>query len=107
MGHDISARNKTKETIAYLRYVMLDPHSYEIYDLLEVTDSHGGVSGLGDIVTFTEKQISKAIEKLNETPSLYTKFGDFKTFPENDVKLFLNNCLETARKEETVQIMFA
>lgn len=107
MGHDIMAHNKEGEMVAYLRYTMSDPNSYEIYDLLEVRNFHGGVSGLGEFADFTRVQIEKALNKFEPELPRYPGDEKFEAFKKNEIKEFLKNCLDTTRKEGIVQIVFA
>ena len=61
MGHDISGINQSGEEIAYARFAMWNYNANILYDLLDAQNYNGGVSGIGDSVVFTRKQIEKAL----------------------------------------------
>jgi len=106
MGHDISAQNKSGEMIAYLRYTMSDTNSYTIYRLLDSMDCHGGVSGLGRLVNFTQQQIEEALKNYDENQISYPRNKEFEMKQQNDIFKFLTKCLDTTEKEKTVQVFF-
>ncbi|MFD2762506.1 hypothetical protein [Lentibacillus juripiscarius] len=106
MSHDIIGHNKAGEAIAHLRFTMNDVNSSLVYSLLESSDYYAGVSGTGDIVRFSQQQIEKALENYNKDRIKYPGGKRFETWQRNEIQKFFKNCLETAKKEQTVQIFF-
>lgn len=106
MGHDIMAQNKAGKTIASLRYTMSDQNSYEVYHLLDALDCHGGVSGLGRCLDFTEQQIEKALKNYNKDQICYPGHKEFESIQQNELLLFLKHCFEISKKEKSVQVCF-
>lgn len=107
MGHDIFAQNDAGEMIAYLRYTMSDRNSYEIYKLLDVMNYHGGVSGIGISSDFSRPQIENALKNYDEARIRYAGNKKFEESQRKEIRKFLTHCLETVKKEDTVQIIFA
>jgi hypothetical protein len=100
MGHDISGYNKAGEEIAYARFSMGNYNANILYSLLDANNYNAGVSGSGDISTFSMQQIEKA---LNTYKELYNN-GD--SLSESQILNFILNCLATAQKEESVKVYF-
>lgn len=60
MGHDIYGYNKAGESIAYARFSMQNYNSYILYDILNAQEYNGGVSGIGNSLTLSKKEMEKA-----------------------------------------------
>lgn len=92
--------------IAYLRYTMWDPSSYEIYELLDAEDYHGGVSGTGTSSDFTHLQVEKARSTYIKDQGIASGHNKDE-FPKlNEILEFLAGCLKITEKEQTVEIYF-
>ena len=85
MGHDTTAYKE----VAYLRRNAFSDENLLIYQLLDVDDEYGGVSGYGSYRYFSKEDIQKALERTTD-----------KTPP--DIKKFLQVCA----KEKYVKIHF-
>lgn len=108
MGHDIFGINRKGEQIAYARFNMQNPDAIILYHLLHAEDYYAGVSGTGDIATFSLQQIEQA---LNDFSQLYiekaaSSDSDFLTWELKQIKDFIQNCYTTAQKEGSVRIYF-
>lgn len=104
MGHDISGYNKQEEQIAYARYSMNNNSARTLYEVLEVYDFDGGVSGIGAQEKFNAERIKQAIENFKNID-----WADFEdgAYEKEKLETFLNNCLKTAQEEGEVTISFA
>ncbi|MGV3466375.1 MAG: hypothetical protein ACO1OT_13910 [Heyndrickxia sp.] len=108
MGHDIYGHNKAGQAIAYIRFTMGDSCAYTFYRLLDATDCYAGVSGSGKRKSLTLPQMEKALEEKNvlfkndvEKPK-----DDFLVWQQKEIHKFITSCLETARKEGSVDVLF-
>lgn len=109
MGHDIYGHNKAGEAIAYIRFTMWDSCAYLFYNLLEATDCYAGPSGSGDSKTFSSQQMEKALKANSElfnNDSYKRPKDDFLVWQQKEIKKFITSCLETARKEGSVKVLF-
>ena len=103
MGHDISGYNKQGEEIAYARYAIGNGNSEKLYNVLDAWEYYGGVSGLGQSAKYNVRQIEQAIEKFKAIN--WDNIEDWE-YEKNKLERFLNNCLETAKREGEVSIYF-
>ncbi|WP_413302705.1 hypothetical protein AA0X95_24525 [Bacillus sp. 1P10SD] len=102
MGHDIYGVNKAGKEIAYARFSMGNYNATILYSLLEAHKYYAGVSGSGNWNTYSIPQIEKALNKYKQ---LY-KNGDSQNWDLKQILEFIQNCLETAKKEESVRVYF-
>lgn len=108
MGHDIFGINKNGEKIAYARFNMQNPDAIILYHLLQAEDYYAGVSGTGDISTFSLQQIEQALNDFSQLFNENAAFSesDFLTWDLKQMKDFIQNCFTTAQKEGSVRIYF-
>ncbi|RKQ13432.1 hypothetical protein D8M05_16285 [Oceanobacillus bengalensis] len=104
----MSGYNKAGEAIAYARFSMGNYNATILYSLLDANDFNAGVSGSGNISTFSIQQMEKA---LNDYKQLYDNGNSLSEsdFLMSDLKQildFLQNCLEIANKEGSVKVFF-
>ena len=107
MGHDIMGFNKKGEEKAYARYSMSNPNSTLLYKALNSMKHNCGVSGCGDERDFTVEQVEKAIEfakKLKKHD--FDEDSDYPNYERDKLNDFLKNCLQVAKKEGKVRILF-
>lgn len=102
MGHDILGHNKTGKEVAYARFGMGNYNATILYSLLDADNYNAGVSGSGDIATFSVQQMDKA---LNSYKQLYNH-GDSLSWDQKQILRFLSNCLATAQEEGSVTVFF-
>jgi hypothetical protein len=108
MGHDISGFNKAKEEIAYARFSMGNRNAILLYSLLEANQYYAGVSGSGKSTIFSIQQVEKALDgykKLFKTGNSLSE-SDGVSWDQKQILNFIQNCLATARKEESVEVYF-
>ncbi len=108
MGHDISGFNKAGEEIAYARFSMGNYNAIILYDLLDATKFYAGVSGSGGSSTFSKQQIEKAINAYNQLFNIQHSPSESNSLPwdQKQIHHFILNCLNTAKKEGSVQVYF-
>ncbi|WP_058306247.1 hypothetical protein [Gracilibacillus massiliensis] len=105
MGHDIYGINKKGEQIAYARFSMGNVNAFILYDLLNADEYNGGVSGIGGRCTFSLQELEKALHEFEQT------FGTVATEEYDDwdirqIKEFIQNCLEVAKKQKSIDVVF-
>ncbi|RSD29556.1 hypothetical protein [Mesobacillus subterraneus] len=108
MGHDISGYNKAREEIAYARFSMGNHNAVLLYSLLEANHYYAGVSGTGKSSIFSVQHFEKALnsyKKLFKTGESLSE-SDCVSWDQKQILIFIKNCLETAQKEESVEIYF-
>ncbi|MDP4085269.1 MAG: hypothetical protein Q8934_11735 [Bacillota bacterium] len=103
MGHDISGINNAEKVIAYARFSMWNDDASILYSLLDAEHFDAGVSGIGDMSTFSIQQIEKALNTYNQ---LYVSESDFLDWDRKQILNFIQNCLATAQKEGSVRVYF-
>ncbi len=105
MGHDISGYNKAGEQIAYARFSMANYNATILYSLFDSNKYDAGVSGSGDISTFSTQQIEKALNSFN---LLYDNSDSLSEsdWDQEQILNFILNCLATAQKEGSVRVLF-
>lgn len=108
MGHDISGINKAGEEIAYARFSMGNYNAHILYSLLDANDYDAGVSGIGDVSTFSIQQIEKALSAYNQLFDNRDSLSesDNLSWDKNQIQNFILNCLATAKKEGNVRVCF-
>ncbi|MDV2583328.1 hypothetical protein [Alkalibacillus haloalkaliphilus] len=106
MGHDIFGYNHAGRKIAYARFSMSNYNADVLYKVLDSQEHNGGVSGVGARSTFSVHQMDHALQEfIHSHENKYSLSGND---PDNvQIKEFLENCLETARKEGEVEVCFA
>lgn len=108
MGHDIYGLNKARKEIAYARFSMGNRNAILLYSLLEAYQFYAGVSGSGKSSTFSKQQMEKALHEykklFNTDDSLSESNG--VSWDQKQIRDFIKNCLETAQKEESVEVYF-
>ncbi|MFC4619549.1 hypothetical protein ACFO4N_12580 [Camelliibacillus cellulosilyticus] len=110
MGHDISGYNKAGEEICYIRFSMGNATAHLFYGLLDAYEYDAGVSGIGGSATFSVPQVENALAKYYTSydADFFDLTGDsFVVWERNEILKFLNSCLETAKKEGNVRVVFA
>lgn len=109
MGHDISGLNKAGEEIAYARFSMGNYNAHILYSLLDANEYNGGVSGIGDVSTFSIQQIEKALNAYNQFFENNDSLSecDNVSWDQKQIQNFILNCLATAKKEGNVKICFS
>ena len=102
------AFNKNDEEISYLRFTMGDSSAFLLYDLLDANEYNGGVSGLGKSTAISLEQIEKAVQSYNliRDQQLYDERNEFRNWQHNEIVIFLENCLKTAKTEKNVRVLF-
>ncbi|MFP5115515.1 hypothetical protein ACSU64_24495 [Bacillaceae bacterium C204] len=108
MGHDISGFNKAGEEIAYARFSMGNYNAQILYSLLDANHYNAGVSGIGDVSTFSIQQIEKALNAYNQLfDNKDSRLeSDDLSWDKKQILNFILNCLATAKKEENVRVCF-
>ena len=106
MGHDIYGYNKAGEEIAYARFSMGNYNSIILYDLLDATDYHAGVSGSGDSSTFSIQQMEKAMDTYKQIFGDSLSESDSMDWDQKQILDFIQNCLATAQKDGSVKVFF-
>ncbi|KUP09753.1 hypothetical protein Q73_01455 [Bacillus coahuilensis m2-6] len=109
MGHDISGYNRAGDSIAYARFSMGNHNSYILYDVLDCMKFHAGVSGSGEITVFNREQLERASNVFQDKylqfipPNLTCEASlwDIKQMTD-----FIQNCLETTKREGIVKVYF-
>ncbi len=109
MGHDISAANSGGELVAYARFSMWNRNADVLYDLLGAEECNAGVSGSGEIVQFSLQQIENALTRFTESIKNGSALLDHESgeWDQKQIMEFLVKCLETAKKEGSVNVYFA
>ncbi|MCM3125228.1 hypothetical protein QNH36_02135 [Mesobacillus sp. AQ2] len=108
MGHDIYGLNKAREEIAYARFSMGNRNALLLYNLLDSLQFYAGVSGSGKFSTFSLQQIEMAMNdykkffKTGDTPSE----SDCTSWDQKQILKFIQSCLATAQKEDSVEVYF-
>lgn len=102
------AFNKNDEEISYLRFTMGDSNAFLLYDLLDAHEYNGGVSGLGKSTAISLEQIEKAVQTYNfiRDQHSYDESNEFGIWQHNEIAIFLENCLKTAKIEKNVRVLF-
>ncbi|WEG14644.1 hypothetical protein PU629_09890 [Pullulanibacillus sp. KACC 23026] len=107
MGHDICGYNKARQEIAYARFSLGNSNASILYALLDAYDYHAGVSGSGEIASFSLQEIEKAIEKYKQ---VFKHDASSQLEPmdwdQKQILQFIQNCLTTARQEGSVSVFF-
>jgi hypothetical protein len=109
MSHDIYGYNEAGEIVAYLRFSMGNNNASTLYNVLDAYEYHAGVSGSGEITTFSIQQMEKALnayKQICENSDLTLSKSEFLIWEQEQIKTFLFNCLETAQEEESVTVFF-
>lgn len=108
MGHDISGINQSGEEIAYARFSMRNYNAVILYSLLDANAFYAGVSGCGRSTDFSIQQIERALMAYHRLfPSEDSQSeGTLLAWDKKQIRVFIENCLETAQKEGRVQIYF-
>jgi len=109
LGHDISGYNKAREEIAYIRFSMGNPYATTFYGLFDAYEYNGGVSGLGRRATYSISQVEKALEKYNQvfqTRASNQPNDEFSVWQRKEIREFIEKCLDTARKEGSVDVVY-
>ncbi|PYZ96987.1 hypothetical protein CR205_11615 [Alteribacter lacisalsi] len=99
--------NKSGQEVAYARFSMWNHNSTILYNVLDASQYHAGVSGCGERTTFSRREIERAMSAFinldkNDIPSR----SDFLNWDQQQVSDFLENCLKSARKEGSVDVYF-
>lgn len=109
MGHDILGYNKIRKEIAYARFSMGNYNAAILYSLLNADGYNAGVSGTGDISTFSVQQMEKALnsfkKQCNNADSSLAK-DDSLIWDQEQILSFISNCLATAQEEGSVMVYF-
>lgn len=106
MGHDIIAQNNTGESIVHLRFTMWDANATEIYQLMDVEDLNGGVSGIGKDSSFSQFELENVLKNYDEDKISYPGTREHEIHRREEIRTFLINCLEIAKREKNVLIYF-
>jgi hypothetical protein len=108
MGHDILGYNKAGEEIAYARFSMWNRNAIILYSVLGANHFYAGVSGSGKSSTFSIQQIEKALNTFKElcNNDRFLIDSDLHTWDQKQILVFIIDCLETAQKEEKVNVYF-
>jgi hypothetical protein len=109
MGHDIYGFNKAGKEIAYARFSMGNYNATILYSLLEATDYYAGVSGSGRSNNFSKQQIERALNgymKLYNNGNSPVLDNGFLAWDQKQILNFIQNCLVTAQKEDSVEVYF-
>jgi hypothetical protein len=91
MGHDITAYNLDKITSLRIRMMHKKSIKKEIYECLDAEEYYNSVSGNGSGRLFDRENILDALNKAKS----------------DDVKNFLNECLNNIEKDEQLFIIFS
>ncbi|WP_246202661.1 hypothetical protein [Virgibacillus doumboii] len=89
---------------------MWDANSNLFYDLFDANEFHAGVSGSGQAVEMSLPRVKKALaayKKLKEEDFVMRGNPEFIVWHRNEMLKFINSCLETAKKEGKVTVVFA
>lgn len=106
MGHDIYGFNKAGEEIAYLRFGAWNLTASVFYNLLDANEYNAGVSGSGNSTTFSKRQLEKALSTYEQMCWKSNSRNGFDHWEQKEILSFLAACLETAKKEESVRVVF-
>ncbi|WP_036688563.1 hypothetical protein [Paucisalibacillus globulus] len=108
MGHDIYGINKNREEIAYARFSMGNPNATLLYRLLDAYEYFAGVSGTGEMASFSLQQMEEAwkiFKEYNKDVSFHSE-DELENWDEKQIYKFIHNCLTTAQKEGSVRVYF-
>lgn len=108
MGHDIYGINKNGEEVAYARFSMGNPNAIFLYTIMDADNYNAGVSGTGEVTTFSLQQMEKswnAFKKYYSNTPLESD-QEFEHWDEKQIFNFIRNCLTTAQKEGSVKVFF-
>ncbi|UOQ85329.1 hypothetical protein [Gracilibacillus salinarum] len=108
MGHDIYGYNKAGQNIAYARFSMGNPNADLLYEFLHAQDFNGGVSGIGDISTFSRLELDNALKeyKVFDQKIKHLNEDTILGWDKKQIKEFIENCLAAAKKEGSIQVFF-
>lgn len=111
MGHDITGYDKKDNQICYIRFTMSDRMADEFYDFFSAAEYNGIYSGIGEVVSYTVKEVEKSLEKYRsiyptETNSVQDLADDFELWQQNEMLDFILACLDTAEQEGCVNIAY-
>lgn len=108
MGHDILMFNKKGKEIGYLRFSMYDRSADAIYDIFNVKQFNGFVSGKGDQKTFSKEEIRAAYENYQTEKPSFTIYKNEKyhALRRNEIDTFIQTSVNTVKEEGEVTIFF-
>jgi|SRR5699024_7681084 len=108
MGHDILMFNKKGKEVGYLRFSMDDRLADTIYDIYDVKQFNGFVSGKGDQKTFTKEEIRAAYESYQTDKPSFTVYTNEKyhALRRNEIDTFIQTSVDTVNEEGEVTIYF-
>lgn len=112
MGHDITGYDKKDNQICYIRFTMNDRMAGEFYNFFNAAEYNGIYSGIGEVVSYTVKDVEKALEKYRTiytitTNSVQDLEDDFELWQQNEMLDFILACLDIAEQEGWVNIAYA
>lgn len=107
MGHDIYGFNKSGEEIAYVRFSMWNDSAIILYRLLNANKCYSEFSGAGNSFTFSVEQMEKAMDSYNQLFENSHSKLIIDIWDQKQIHHFIQNCLETARKEKSVTVFFS
>lgn len=108
MGHDILMFNKNGKEIGYLRFSMWDRTSDIIYDIFDVQEFNGIVSGKAEQKTFFTGDVQRAVMNYKQTEIKRIVYDNEQTtqWRKNEIEKFMASCVDAVRRDGEVTIFF-
>ncbi|MED4017621.1 MULTISPECIES: hypothetical protein [Sutcliffiella] len=106
MGHYFSGVDKEGKEIVYAHFHSSNYFAIDLYHLLDANDKNGGVSGIFDSAIYTQEQLEKAKRMYKQNLSNERTLCESDIWDKQQILQFIERCLDVARKEGTVKVLF-